>query len=199
MLPVCLQDASCLCVDGCAQVYSLQGILLLLGAASLCLARKQQTSTGRQWHLALCSKNLYCLCHTQSKLLITLLDHECDIMSLTFTAGKDRAARCISCAQTQITLPHPWRMSSWLYGLYVLKGVVWSKAVIYGFIQYFAHRAVIPVGTVSTTMVKVVGFVITCVNPSCNSHHLICLVFQGFWCWSNLQKEDSFDKCILQC
>lgn len=27
----------------------------------------------------------------------------------------------------------------------------------------------------------------------------MCLAFQGFWCWSNLQKEDNFDKCILQC
>lgn len=77
---------------------------------------------------------------------------------------------------------------------------VWSKVPLYGFIQHFAHRLVMPVRTVSTAMGKVVGFVITCVNAvSCHSPHLICLVCQGFWRRSNLQKEDSFDKCILQC
>jgi len=106
---------------------------------------KQQISVGRQWHLALCSENWYCLCHTQSKLLRTPLEHEHDVMSVTFTAGKARVAWCISCAQTQIMLPRLWSVSSWRYRLCVLTGFVWSKATLDGFIQYFAHGPVIPV------------------------------------------------------
>lgn len=53
-------------------------------------------------------KKIYIVFVTCSlKLLTTLLDRECGMRSLTFTGGKDRAAWCVSCAQTQIMLPQP--------------------------------------------------------------------------------------------